>query len=248
MATKKKTTKKSKKKVKAKKTTSKKTKKLSKKVVKKVAIKKAKKLKKAAKKKVTTKKVLKKAKTKAVSTTPKKIKAKIVKTNTENASKEAAVLTPDNHPLLDSPVPDVAVVNQRGEKVSLKELASAKKNLLLYFYPKDDTPGCTKEACNFRDNLNRIVDKDTVVVGVSPDSPESHQKFIEKYQINFDLLSDSEKTLANHFKVWKEKEFMGNKYWGVDRSTFLFSDGVLKHVWQPVKVEGHVDEVLTKIS
>lgn len=234
--------------MKAKKATAKKTKKLSKKVAKKAAVKKTKKIKKTAKKKITTKKVLKKAKAKKVSTAPKKVKAKIEKTNTEKTSNEAAVTTTENHPLLDSSVPDVAVVNQRGEKVSLKELASAKKNLLLYFYPKDDTPGCTKEACNFRDNLNRIVDKDTVVVGVSPDSPESHQKFIEKYQINFDLLSDSEKTLANHFKVWKEKEFMGNKYWGVDRSTFLFSEGVLKHVWQPVKVEGHVDEVLTKIS
>jgi peroxiredoxin Q/BCP len=93
-----------------------------------------------------------------------------------------------------------------------------------------------------------LQEKNTVVVGVSPDDAESHQKFIDKFQINFDLLSDSDKSLANHYGVWKEKEFMGNKYWGVERSTFLFENGKVKRVWQPVKVDGHVDEVLSLLS
>jgi peroxiredoxin Q/BCP len=203
-------------------------KKASKKVLKKKATKKS------AKKATTAKKATKKASKKVA--TPKK------------APKVAKPTISVAHPLLNTPVPDVAVYNQRGEAVNLREAAQGKRNLVLYFYPKDDTPGCTKEACNFRDNLNRLQAKDTLILGVSPDDAESHQKFIEKYQINFDLLSDTEKNLANLFQVWKEKEFMGNKYWGVDRSTFLFSDGVLTHVWQPVKVDGHVDEVLSKLG
>lgn len=138
--------------------------------------------------------------------------------------------------------------NQKGEVVNLPMLLSSSPKAVLYFYPKDDTPGCTTEACNFRDSLNRLQSAGALVVGVSPDSVESHVKFIEKYQINFDLLSDTDHKLCEAMGVWKEKSFMGRNYMGVERSTFLFVEGKVAKVWQPVKVEGHVDEVLAAID
>src|SRR5690606_1503459 len=103
-------------------------------------------------------------------------------------------------------------------------------------------------ACNFRDNLNRLEQAGVKVLGVSPDSPESHQKFREKYNLNFDRLSDPNHELANTFKVWKEKNFMGRSYMGVERSTFLFENGQVVKAWQPVKVDGHVDEILKVVG
>ena len=120
----------------------------------------------------------------------------------------------------------------RGEKV------------ILYFYPKDNTSGCTQEACDFRDNINRLTNVATVI-GVSPDSIKSHIKFKEKQFLNFILLSDTEHKLAEKYGVWKEKSMYGRKYMGIERSTFILDEnGNIQKEWRKVKVKGHVDEVL----
>lgn len=122
------------------------------------------------------------------------------------------------------------------------------KTVVLYFYPKDNTPGCTQEACDFRDNINRLSVK-AVVFGVSPDSIKSHIGFKEKKELNFALISDEDKALAQAFGAWGQKSFLGKKYMGIIRSTFLFDkSGKLAKVWSPVKVKGHVDEVLSVIN
>ncbi len=118
--------------------------------------------------------------------------------------------------------------------------------IILYFYPKDNTPGCTKEACNFRDNFNRLVGKATVI-GVSPDNIKSHIKFKQDHELNFILLADTEKELANKFGVWQEKSMYGKKYMGIVRSTFIIKDGLIAKAWKDVKVEGHVDEILESL-
>jgi peroxiredoxin Q/BCP len=152
------------------------------------------------------------------------------------------------HPLLGAHAPAATLSNQRGEAVNLADLTRDNAKVVLYFYPKDDTPGCTTEACNFRDSFNRIQGSGTVVVGVSPDDVASHQKFIAKHGLNFDLLVDEGHKLAEQLGVWKEKQFMGRKYMGVERSTFLFHNGKVAKAWQPVSVEGHVDEVLKSVE
>lgn len=119
---------------------------------------------------------------------------------------------------------------------------------VLYFYPKDDTPGCTIEACEFGDRLPDFVGLGATVVGVSPDDEASHLKFIEKFNIPFQLIADTSKELANKLGVWKEKNFMGKNYMGVERATFLLKDGFVVHAWQPVSVEGHVAAVHQKIT
>ena len=122
------------------------------------------------------------------------------------------------------------------------------QNVILYFYPKDDTPGCTVEACDFRDNINRLTSK-AVVIGVSPDNNESHKKFQKKHGLNFILLSDPEHKLMSKFGAFGEKNMYGKKVEGVIRSTFLIDkNGVLKHKWEKVKVEGHVDKVLDELN
>lgn len=122
------------------------------------------------------------------------------------------------------------------------------KKLVLYFYPKDNTPGCTQESCNFRDNLNRISNIANIV-GVSPDSIKSHIKFQEKQSLNFPLLSDPEKELLGYFGAWGEKKMYGKTYMGVIRSTFIIDEnGILKKEWRKVKVKGHVDNVLEELT
>lgn len=119
------------------------------------------------------------------------------------------------------------------------------QKVILYFYPKDNTSGCTQEACDFRDNLNRLT-KYAPVVGVSPDSIKSHKSFREKQGLNFILLSDSEHKLAQKFDVWKEKSMYGRKYMGIERSTFIIDEnGNIEKEWRKVKVKGHVDEVVS---
>ena len=119
------------------------------------------------------------------------------------------------------------------------------KKIVLYFYPKDNTSGCTQEACNFRDNMNRLAPY-SFVIGVSPDSIKSHQKFKEKENLNFILLSDPEHILANQFNVWVQKSMYGRKYMGIERSTFIFDENLnLIKEWRKVKVNGHVDEILS---
>lgn len=118
------------------------------------------------------------------------------------------------------------------------------EKIVLYFYPKDNTSGCTQEACDFRDNMNRLT-YSAKVIGVSPDSIKSHKKFQENHGLNFILLSDTEHKLAEHFGAWGEKSMYGKKYFGIIRSTFIINpEGEVEKSWTKVKVKGHVDEVL----
>ncbi len=134
-----------------------------------------------------------------------------------------------------------------GGKHALKDLKG--KSVVLYFYPKDNTSGCTKEACAFNDSLARIKKKGAVVVGVSPDSAASHAKFAGKYDLAFPLVSDESKKMLEAYGVWKEKSMYGRKYMGVERSTFVINGkGVITHVFRKVKVDGHVDEVLAALA
>lgn len=122
------------------------------------------------------------------------------------------------------------------------------EKVILYFYPKDNTSGCTQEACDFRDNINRLTNYATVI-GVSPDSIKSHLKFREKQSLNFVLLSDTEHKLAEKYEVWKEKSMYGRKYMGIERSTFILDkNGNVEKEWRKVKVKGHVDEVIDYLS
>lgn len=139
--------------------------------------------------------------------------------------------------------PELGIPDQDGKQVSLKDLKG--KQVVLYFYPKDDTPGCTKEACDFRDAVSSIKKTGAVVLGVSLDGQTSHQKFIKKHGLPFPLLSDEDKTVAKAYGVYKEKNMYGKKYWGIERSTFVLNpDGTVKRIFRKVKVDGHVDEVL----
>jgi len=142
--------------------------------------------------------------------------------------------------------PDFSLPSDDGRTVGLRDLRGTK--VVLYFYPKDDTPGCTKEACGFRDNLARVTSKGAAVFGVSRDALASHGKFREKYHLNFPLLSDEGGSVTEAYGVWKEKTNYGRTYWGIERTTFLIDEkGRIARVWPKVKVEGHVDEVLAAL-
>jgi len=120
--------------------------------------------------------------------------------------------------------------------------------VVLYFYPKDDTTGCTKEACSFRDNLGRVTSKGAVVLGVSRDDTKSHVKFKDKYHLNFPLLSDDDGKVTTAYDVWKLKNLYGREYFGIERTTFLIDEaGSIAKIWHKVKVEGHTDEVLAAL-
>ena len=143
--------------------------------------------------------------------------------------------------------PDFTLPDQDGKTVSLKSLKG--KQLVLYFYPKDDTPGCTKEACGFRDSLKAIEKINTVVLGVSMDNAVSHQKFIKKYSLPFPLLCDEDGTVSKAYGVYKLKNMYGKTYWGIERSTFIIDEtGKLKAIFRKVKVDGHVDEVQAALN
>ncbi len=143
--------------------------------------------------------------------------------------------------------PAFSMRNQDGKVTKLGDFAG--KNVVLYFYPKDDTPGCTVEACAFRDEHSKLVKKGAVVLGVSPDEEKSHQKFIKKFNLPFPLLVDDEHKAAEAFGAWGEKNMYGRKYMGIIRSTFLIGpDGVVKTAWPKVKPEGHADEVLAALD
>lgn len=140
--------------------------------------------------------------------------------------------------------PDFSLPASTGETVSLSQF-QGKKNVVLYFYPKDDTPGCTTEACSFRDNLSEFDVADTVVLGVSRDDVASHQKFSQKYSLPFPLLADTDGSVTEAYGVWQEKNMYGKKTWGIVRSTFIIDrDGVVRKVFPKVKVDGHTAEVL----
>jgi peroxiredoxin Q/BCP len=141
-----------------------------------------------------------------------------------------------------SKAPAFSLLSDEDVKVSLKDYKG--QTVILYFYPKDMTPGCTTEACDFRDNLNRLKKLDAVVLGVSKDSPERHRKFKAKEKIQFTLLSDEEGKACEAYGVWKEKSLYGRKFMGIERTTFIIGpDQKIAKIFPKVKVNGHVDEV-----
>ena len=143
--------------------------------------------------------------------------------------------------------PDFAVTDEAGKTVSLKNLRG--KKFVLYFYPKDDTPGCTKEACSFRDSFSKFKKRGIEVFGVSLDSEKSHQKFIDKFSLPFRLLADTERKLSDSFGTYGEKKFMGRTYMGVNRMTFLIDEqGKIKKIFGKVKPEEHAEEVLAAFA
>jgi peroxiredoxin Q/BCP len=142
--------------------------------------------------------------------------------------------------------PDFSAVTNGGVKVSLSDFAG--KPVILYFYPRDDTPGCTTEACSFRDNFSEFQKRGVVVLGVSTDSAQSHDKFVEKFKLPFPLLADEDKKIVQAYGVWGKKSFLGRKYEGTMRVTFLIDgDGRIKNIWPKVKPDKHIAEILTAI-
>ncbi len=142
--------------------------------------------------------------------------------------------------------PDFTLPSNAGGNVSLRDFRG--KKVVLYFYPKDDTSGCTKEACSFRDNLARVKRKGAEIFGVSADSVGSHNKFSEKYELNFPLLSDETKSVVKAYGVWKEKSMYGRKFMGIERTTFIIDgEGRIARIFPKVKVEGHTEEVLAAL-
>jgi peroxiredoxin Q/BCP len=140
--------------------------------------------------------------------------------------------------------PGITLPASDGKEVSIKDY-KGKKRVVLYFYPKDDTPGCTVEACEFRDKLNSFEKSDAVVLGVSPDDLKSHDKFIDKFKLPFILLSDNEKEACQAYGVWVKKSMYGKEYMGVARTTFIIGkDGKIEKIYEKVKPQGHAQEVL----
>ncbi len=139
--------------------------------------------------------------------------------------------------------PHFEALNQDGKTLRLSDFSDRK--LVLYFYPKDDTPGCTAEACNLRDNHNALIDAGYAVLGVSPDDPKKHRKFIDKFELPFDLLADTEQTVANAYGVWVEKSMYGRKYMGMARTTFVIDgDGTILEVIEKVDTKNHTAQIL----
>lgn len=142
--------------------------------------------------------------------------------------------------------PDFTLTADDGKKYSLNDFRG--KKVILYFYPKDNTSGCTKEACNFRDNIKLFQKKNAVIIGISKDSIESHKKFKSKFNLPFHLLSDEALDAIKKYDVWKEKSMYGKKYYGVERSTFIIDEkGIVREIFRKVKVDGHIEEILDKL-
>ncbi len=143
--------------------------------------------------------------------------------------------------------PDFEGVNQSGEKIALKDFVG--KKLILYFYPKDNTPGCTAESCNLNDNYDSWLEKGFDVVGVSPDSEKSHLKFIDKFGFKYNLIADTEKEMLQAYDVWGEKSMYGRKYLGVFRTTFVIDgDGVIEEVFEKVKTKDHTNQIIEALK
>jgi peroxiredoxin Q/BCP len=143
--------------------------------------------------------------------------------------------------------PEFSLPSTTGNRITLSEFRG--RRVVLYFYPKDDTPGCTMEACAFRDNLSRIESKDAVIFGVSLDDELSHQRFAQKYNLTFPLLSDIDAAVSRRYGTYKEKNLYGRTFWGIERTTFVIDrEGKVENVFRRVKVEGHADEVLATLS
>ena len=242
------------------------TKKTAKKVAKKTAKKATKKVTKkagsAAKK--TAKKVSKKVANKPSKKTVTKAKAAPAKAKAKTVTKAkkpaapkkaapttAAAVTPSEAahlPQVGDHAPEFTLATDQGTTVSLHDYLG-KKNVVLYFYPKDDTPGCTKEACTFQEHLDHFTATDTIIVGVSPDDTASHGKFRQKYSLSFPLGADVDSSVATRYGVWGEKSMYGRTYMGVSRATFLINKhGKIAAVWPKVKVDGHSEEVQAAIA
>ena len=143
--------------------------------------------------------------------------------------------------------PDFTALNDAGQKVKLSDLKG--KKIVLYFYPKDDTPGCTVEACAFPDGIDEVKSRGAVVLGVSVDSVESHKKFKNKFDLNFPLLSDADKAIVQAYGTWKEKSMYGKKFIGIERTTFIIDEqGRISHIFPKVKVDEHYDQVLDALE
>ena len=147
------------------------------------------------------------------------------------------------YPAIGEPAPDFELQADDGSTVRLSDLRG--KRVVLYFYPKDDTPGCTTQACSLRDRVQEIETRGALIYGVSPDTVGSHQKFRDKYGLNFPLLADADHAVAEKYGVWKEKNLYVTKYWGVERTTFVIDpEGRIEQVLPRVKPAEHVDRVL----
>lgn len=143
--------------------------------------------------------------------------------------------------------PDFTVLSDQDQSISLESLRG--KKVVLYFYPKDNTPGCTREACDFRDNLNQFTMSDTVIFGISKDSPAKHRKFKEKYSLPFTLLADENGDICQAYGVIDKKSLFGNTFLGIQRSTFLIDEqGIIRAIWRKVKVTGHIEQVLNELN
>ena len=166
------------------------------------------------------------------------------KTKKSSQAGHQAVSTRDLH--IGDLAPAFSLPDDTGQMVNSSELRG--KKVVVYFYPKDDTPGCTTEACSFRDGMQDLRKNEAVVFGVSADSVSSHRKFSEKFQLNFPLLSDESKAMIQAYGVWKEKTLYGRKYMGIERTTVVINeDGIIRKIFPKVKVNGHFTEVLQSL-
>jgi thioredoxin-dependent peroxiredoxin len=152
-----------------------------------------------------------------------------------------------NLPEVGKTAPAFSGVTEQGEKIRLSQYKG--KNVVLYFYPKDNTPGCTVEAKEFRDAQDEFEGANAVVIGVSPDGPESHCKFIDRFELNFTLLADEDHKVAEKYGVWIEKNMYGKKFMGIQRATFLIDPkGKISHVWPKVRAAGHAEQVVKMLA
>ena len=222
----------------AKKTQKKATKKSTKKAVKKASSKKS--------VKKTVRNSAKKVPAKAPKATKKVVQKKTLPKAAKSAPKKSIKLL-TGMPSVGQLAPDFALKSDTNGIVSLDKYRG--KNIVLYFYPKDDTPGCTVEACSFQENKNRLMSSGAVVIGASPDSVESHAKFRKKYGLDFILVADEDHKLAESYGVWVEKNMYGNKKMGIQRATFLIdANGRVAYVWPKVSVDGHTQDVLEQLN
>jgi len=190
----------------------------------------------------------KKSRTKTVKKKPAKKKATTKKTKPRTKTPATAGASNLNMPTLGDLAPDFSLPSNGGGQVSLSSFRG-NHNVVLYFYPKDDTPGCTTEACSFRDHHGRIAATGTAIIGVSPDPVRSHDRFKEKYNLPFTLAADEQNEVARKYGVWVEKNMYGRTYMGIQRATFLIDkEGRIASAWPKVKVDGHTDEVISAIA
>ena len=151
-------------------------------------------------------------------------------------------------PVIGRPAPDFSLPSTTGENISLKQF-KGKRTVVLYFYPKDETPGCTREACDFRDHTEELERASVVILGVSTDSLDSHRHFQEKHKLPFPLLADEDAAVSKLYGVYKQKNLYGKKYMGIERTTFVIDKtGRIAQIWPKVKVDGHVQDVLEFVA